>query len=274
MSHSVITFENVSKEFQLSKLPIRSLQEIFVSYWNRESRGKQRFWALKDVSFSINAGETVGIVGTNGSGKSTALKLISQIIEPTQGTITISGRLSALLELGAGFHPDLTGRENIFLNGSILGLGRKEMRKKLDSIIDFADIGDFIDVPTRNLSSGMQMRLGFSVAVHVNPQVILVDEVLAVGDYNFQQKCLKRIAEMQKDGVTILFVSHDFEAVEDLCTRAIWLDSGTLRGDGPVSGVLEQVKRQYWKQDQEQKEKGASDLGNEQKEVIGKSAYV
>ena len=166
---------------------------------------------MKEVNFTINAGETVALVGTNGSGKSTVLKLISRIIDPTFGIITVSGRLSALLELGAGFHPDLSGRENIFLNGSILGLDRKEMTKKLDAIIDFADIGEFIDVPIRNYSSGMQMRLGFSVAVHVEPQIILVDEVLAVGDYNFQLKCLNKIREMQKQGVTILFVSHDFE---------------------------------------------------------------
>ncbi len=248
MSGSVITFENVSKEFRLSKLPVRSLQDIFVFSWRENMRGKQRFWALQNVNFAINPGETVALVGTNGSGKSTILKLISRIIDPTKGKIKISGRLSALLELGAGFHPDLTGRENIFLNGSILGLGRREMQQKLDSIIHFADIGDFIDVPTRNLSSGMQMRLGFSVAVHVDPQIILVDEVLAVGDYNFQLKCLDRIRYMQQQGVTILFVSHDFQAVENLCTRAIWLDEGTVRADGPVQGIISQVKQNYQQQ--------------------------
>ena len=208
-------------------------------------RKKHQFWALKDVNFSIYAGETVGLIGTNGSGKSTALKLISRIIDPTHGTITVSGRLSALLELGAGFHPDLTGRENIFLNGSILGLDRRMMNRKVDDIIAFADIADFIDVPIRNYSSGMQMRLGFSVAVHVEPQVILVDEVLAVGDYEFQLKCLKKIREMQKQGVTILFVSHDFEDVQNLCTRVIWLDSGSVKGDGEAGEIIEQVKEGY-----------------------------
>lgn len=245
MSRPVIKFENVSKQFRLSKLPVRSLQDMFVFYWNRSMRGREHFWALKDVNFTIYPGQTVGVVGTNGSGKSTALKLISRIIDPTKGTITINGRLSALLELGAGFHPDLTGRENIFLNGSILGLGRREMQKKLDDIIAFADIGDFIDVPTRNLSSGMQMRLGFSTAVHVEPQVILVDEVLAVGDYNFQLKCLAKIREMQQQGVTILFVSHDFNAVEDLCSRVIWLDNGVIKADGETHEVLREVKDQY-----------------------------
>ena len=245
MSRPVITFENVSKEFKLSNLRVRSLQEMFVSMFNKEMRGKRRFWALDNVSFTINAGETVALVGTNGSGKSTALKLISRIIDPTLGTITISGRLSALLELGAGFHPDLSGRENIFLNGSILGLSRREMSQKLDAIIDFADIGEFIDVPIRNYSSGMQMRLGFSVAVHVDPQIILVDEVLAVGDHKFQQKCLKRIRKLQNEGVTILFVSHDFDDVRELCNRAIWLDHGVLQGDGDVNEVLGRIENTY-----------------------------
>lgn len=238
MTRPVITFENVSKEFKLSKLRVRSLQEMFVSMFKKELRGKHRFWALKEVNFTINAGETVALVGTNGSGKSTVLKLISRIIDPTLGIITVSGRLSALLELGAGFHPDLSGRENIFLNGSILGLDRKEMTKKLDAIIDFADIGEFIDVPIRNYSSGMQMRLGFSVAVHVEPQIILVDEVLAVGDYNFQLKCLNKICEMQKQGVTILFVSHDFEEIQKLCDRAIWLNRGEVMAEGSTDDII------------------------------------
>lgn len=245
MSKPVITFENVSKEFKLSNLRVRSFQEIFVNLLDKEARAKRQFWALKDVSFSIPAGETVGILGPNGSGKSTILKLISRIIDPTRGVITLSGRLSALLELGAGFHPDLTGRENIFLNGSILGLDRKAMRRKLDDIIAFADIGEFIDVPIRSYSSGMQVRLGFSVAVHVEPEIILVDEVLAVGDYNFQLKCLDRIHQMQQEGVTILFVSHDFEAVERLCTQAIWLEEGRLQAQGAAGEILAQMRARY-----------------------------
>jgi len=245
MRKAVIAFENVSKEFKLSKLPVRSLQDMFVFWANKEMRGKRHFWALEDVSFNIYPGETVALVGRNGSGKSTILKLISRIIEPTAGRITVNGRLSALLELGAGFHNDLTGRENIYLNGSIFGLGRKVMRQKIDDIIEFAGIGDFIDAPVRNYSSGMQMRLGFSVAVHVEPEVILVDEVLAVGDYSFQLKCLDRIRQMQKEGVTILFVSHDFEAVEDLCSRAIWLEGGHLQADGPVPEILNRMRTRY-----------------------------
>lgn len=243
MSDSVITFENVSKEFRLAKT--HSFQDFFVNIFNKEMRGRRHFWALDNVSFSIKAGETVGILGTNGSGKSTILKLISRIIDPTRGVITVSGRLSALLELGAGFHPDLTGRENIYLNGSILGLGRKAMNQKLDSIIEFADVGEFLDVPIRNYSSGMKMRLGFSVAVHVEPEIILVDEVLAVGDYRFQLKCLERIRYMQQQGVTILFVSHDFEAVKDLCSRALWLENGILQAQGDVAEILDKMKQRY-----------------------------
>jgi ABC-type polysaccharide/polyol phosphate transport system ATPase subunit len=218
---------------------------MFVNIVNKEVLGKHRFLALDNVSFTIKAGETVGILGPNGSGKSTTLKLISRIIDPTAGVITVSGRLSALLELGAGFHPDLTGRENIYLNGSILGLGRKAMKERLDDIIAFADIGEFIDVPIRNYSSGMQIRLGFSVAVHVDPEILIVDEVLAVGDYNFQIKCLEHIRQMQKQGVTILFVSHDFEAAEHLCNRAIWLDNGVVQDQGAVSELVGKIKDKY-----------------------------
>lgn len=245
MSDQVISFENVSKRFRLLKIPRRAFQEVFVNIFNREARGKHYFWALQEVSFAIKAGETVGILGTNGSGKSTILKLISRIIDPDAGVIRVAGRLSALLELGAGFHPDLTGRENIYLNGSILGLNRRVMDRKLDDIIDFAGIGEFIDTPVRSYSSGMQMRLGFSVAIHVEPEIILVDEVLAVGDYSFQLKCLERIRQLQMQGVTILFVSHDFEAVEGLCSRAIWLEQGRLQGDGDAGGILAEMRAKY-----------------------------
>jgi ABC-type polysaccharide/polyol phosphate transport system ATPase subunit len=274
VSNSVITFQNVSKEYRFSKLRIRSLQEIFVNIFDKETRGRYHFWALKGVNFSIEAGETVGILGPNGSGKSTILKLISRIIDPTKGIITVSGRLSALLELGAGFHPDLTGRENIYLNGSILGLDRKAMRQKLDSIIEFADIGEFIDVPIHNYSSGMQMRLGFSVAVHVEPEIILVDEVLAVGDYSFQLKCLERIRQMQEQGVTILFVSHDFEAVESLCTRAFWIEEGRLRAQGDVGEILKQMREQYRWDGKQKITWGDKTVKQSMKESIGTGEIV
>jgi ABC-2 type transport system ATP-binding protein len=179
----------------------------------------------------------VGLIGRNGSGKSTLLKIISRILYPTHGQVMVNGRVSTLLELGAGFHPDYTGRENIFLNASILGFSRKDIKEQLDDIIAFAELGDFIDNPVRNYSTGMYMRLGFSVAVHVKPDILLVDEVLAVGDLAFQDKCMQRIREMQQRGVTIIFVSHAPKQVEKLCDHAVWLDSGEVRMQGPAPGV-------------------------------------
>jgi lipopolysaccharide transport system ATP-binding protein len=186
----------------------------------------------------VEQGETLGLIGPNGAGKSTALKLISRIIEPTSGQIKVNGRVGALLELGAGFHPDLTGRENIYLNGSILGLSRAQIRRKLDAIIAFAELERFIDVPVKHYSSGMYVRLGFSVAVHTDPEVLLVDEVLAVGDQNFSHKCLERIMEMQRQGITICFVSHGLGEVRRLCSRAVWLDDGMVQAAGDVEDTI------------------------------------
>ncbi|MEM1964273.1 MAG: ABC transporter ATP-binding protein, partial [Candidatus Caldarchaeum sp.] len=182
-------------------------------------------------------GEHVGIIGANGAGKSTLLKLISRILQPDTGRIRVNGRVTALLELGAGFHPDLTGRENIFLNGAVMGLTTREIRKRLDDIIEFAEIGNFIDIPIRDYSSGMYLRLAFSVAIHLNPDILLLDEVFAVGDQAFQQRSQERIHELRKQGVTILFVSHSMEAVLQTCKRAIWLEKGRVRAIGDVSSV-------------------------------------
>ena len=206
----------------------------------------EEFWALRDVSFTVEQGETVGLVGPNGAGKSTALKLISRIIEPTSGRVEVNGRLGALLELGAGFHPDLTGRENIYLNGSILGLNRSQIERKLDAIIDFAELERFIDVPVKHYSSGMYVRLGFSVAVNTDPDTLLVDEVLAVGDAAFQRKCLERINHLRRQGVTILFVSHSAETVRAICPRVLWLDSGRLVSDGPAEAVVARYLARSW----------------------------
>jgi lipopolysaccharide transport system ATP-binding protein len=203
-----------------------------------DDRRREEFWALQDVSFRIEQGETLGIIGPNGAGKSTVLKLISRIIEPTSGEIQVNGRVGALLELGAGFHPDLSGRENIYLNGSVLGLSRAEINRKLNAIITFAELERFIDMPIRHYSSGMRMRLGFSIAAHVDPEILLVDEVLAVGDENFQHKCLDRIMEMRREGVTICFVSHGLGSVRRLCSRAIWLNNGAVRTEGGVDDVI------------------------------------
>lgn len=198
----------------------------------------EEYWILKNVSFSVDSGEIVGLIGPNGAGKSSILKLISNIIEPTQGEIEVNGRLSALLELGAGFHPDLTGRENVFLNGAILGMSDRTIRRRLDDIVQFAELDRFIDVPVRHYSSGMYMRLGFSVAVHADPQVLLVDEVLSVGDQSFQGRCLDRIYEMVNQGVAVLFVSHDMNLIGAICDRALWLEDGEIRAEGHPDAVI------------------------------------
>jgi lipopolysaccharide transport system ATP-binding protein len=230
-----IQFSHVSKKYQLSSGRPRSFQEVFVQ---RRLRGeRQAFWALRGVSFTIQAGEQVALIGTNGSGKSTILKLMSRVIDPTSGSIVAHGRIAGLLELGTGFHPDLTGRENIFLNGSILGIARSDVQRQLDAIIDFADIGPFIDVQMRNYSSGMVVRLGFSITTLLQPDILLIDEVLAVGDQNFQRKCLDRLAELQTAGVTLVFVSHGLDQVRRLCRRTIWIDRGMVRADGDSEEV-------------------------------------
>jgi lipopolysaccharide transport system ATP-binding protein len=236
---AAIRFEGVSKKFVLHRERPRSFQEVMLNLLRRTGNGRrEEFWALRDVSFVVGQGEAVGIIGPNGAGKSTALKLISRIISPTSGRVEINGKVGALLELGAGFHPDLTGRENVFLNGSILGLSRSYIQRKLDEIIAFAELERFIDIPVKHYSSGMYVRLGFSVAVHTNPEVLLVDEVLAVGDQNFQHKCLDRIFEMQQQGVTICLVSHGLGSVRQLCSHAIWLDDGIVRAAGGVEDTI------------------------------------
>lgn len=198
----------------------------------------EEFWALHDISFEIGRGEAVGIIGQNGAGKSTILKLLSGILKPTAGRIDVAGRLSALIEVGAGFHQDLTGRENVYLNGVILGMSRAEVRRKFDEIVEFSGLEAFIDTPVKRYSSGMYARLGFSVAAHLEPDVLIVDEVLSVGDYVFQAKSIDRMRSVVRGGATVLFVSHNLRAVADLCGRAILLDKGLLVADGPSSAVI------------------------------------
>jgi ABC-type polysaccharide/polyol phosphate transport system ATPase subunit len=231
-----IRFENVSKCFITYHERPRSFQELLVNLFRDGER--EELWALRDVSFTVERGETLGLIGQNGSGKSTALKLISGILQPTSGRVEVAGRLSALIELGAGFHPDLTGRENIFLNGSLLGLTRKEMQARFDEIVEFSELGRFIDVPLKHYSSGMQMRLGFAIATCVDPDVLLVDEVLAVGDEGFQRKCLARINSFRGTDKAIVFVSHDLGAVRELCDRVIWLEDGRVMADGAAHEVV------------------------------------
>jgi lipopolysaccharide transport system ATP-binding protein len=193
--------------------------------------GTERFWALKDVSFAIEPGEVVGIIGRNGSGKSTLLKIVSQITAPTVGEVRLRGRTGTLLEVGTGFHPELTGRENVFLNGTILGMQRAEIAQKFDEIVAFSGVEDFIDTPVKRYSSGMQMRLAFAVAAHLDPEILVIDEVLAVGDAEFQKKCLGKMEDLSRTGRTILFVSHNMNAVDQLCSRVIWINGGAVIAD-------------------------------------------
>ena len=227
MSQAIVA-ENVSKMFRISHDPVRSLKERLVTIGRRQYTD---FHALSPLSFSFDQGETIGILGHNGSGKSTLLKCIAGILRPTTGTIAVRGRLASLLELGAGFHPELTGRENVFINAAFLGISRKEIGKRFDEIIDFAELGQFIDEPVKHYSSGMYVRLGFAVAVNLEPDVLLVDEVLAVGDEAFAKKCLTRVKQFQAEGRTIVVVTHSADIVRQVCSRALVLDHGHLIAD-------------------------------------------
>ena len=230
MSEPAVIFDHVWKKFRRGERH-DSLRDAITSFVKRpfqrrpgpDELADQEFWALKDVSFEVKPGEALGIIGPNGAGKSTALKLLTKILRPTMGSCSIRGRVGALIEVAAGFHPDLTGRENIFLQGAILGMTRQEVTEKLDEVVEFSGIGDFIDTPVKRYSSGMNARLGFSIAAHVNPAVLVIDEVLAVGDQLFQQKCLKRLESFRRSGAAIVFVSHNMQAIVSLCDRALLL---------------------------------------------------
>lgn len=232
-----IQFEKIVQQLKVIRERPDSLREAFVRIF-RHPNHYHDFNAIDNVSFSVSEGEVLGIVGRNGSGKSTTLKIIAGVYRPTSGNLTVNGRVSALIELGAGFHPDLTGRENIVIDGLLLGLTRKEIREREDRIIEFAELGDFIDSPLKQYSSGMYMRLGFSIAVDVNPDILLIDEILAVGDQAFQEKCIKRIEDFRNQGKTIIFVSHSAASVQQLCTRAILLHKGKLILDGTPDEII------------------------------------
>ena len=241
MNPGVIRVEDVSRRFRVYLQDARTLKELVIA--RRRSRGTD-VWALRDVNVRIHAGESVGLVGRNGSGKTTLLKLVSGIIKPTTGRVAVGGRVGSLLELGAGFHPDFSGRENVYLNGSILGLKRDAIRRHMDEIVAFAGLEEFIDLPVRTYSSGMTMRLGFAVAAHLEADVLLLDEVFAVGDEEFQRKCFGKIFEFKQRGGTIVFVSHDAAAVERLCERAVLLRSGQVEFDGPTHDAIVRYHRQ------------------------------
>jgi len=236
-----ISARDVSKRFLIHRKRATSLKERFIN------RGQQaeEFWAVRGLDLDVQPGETVGLIGANGSGKSTTLKLLAGILQPTTGTVTVNGRIASLLELGAGFNGELSGRDNVYLNASLLGLSRKEVDRHFDEILAFSELEPFIDNQVKNYSSGMYVRLGFAVAVHIDPDILLVDEVLAVGDESFQRKCLSKIEEFQRDGRTILFVSHSLELVEEICTRSVVLDHGVVQyigepefATGTLRGIL------------------------------------
>ena len=237
MATPAVQVREVSKTFRLHRDRNQTLKAAIL---HRKRADYEEFWALKDVSLDVPVGTTFGLIGENGSGKSTLLKCMAQILRPDHGSIAITGKVSALLELGAGFHPELSGRENVFLNGSILGLGRKELASRYDDIVEFAGLERFIDTPVKNYSSGMYVRLGFSVAINVEPDVLLVDEVLAVGDEQFQRRCAEKFAEMRAKGRTVVLVSHALGSVRSMCDNAAWLDGGVLRSMGSASEVIDE----------------------------------
>ena len=232
-----IIVKNVTKTFNVFYDKTNTIKEKLL-FWNRTK--KEVRTVLKDINLVVKKGEVVGLIGVNGSGKSTLLKLMTKIIYPNKGTVETFGKLTSLLELGAGFHPDFSGRENIYFNSSIFGLTRAEIDKRIDSIIEFSELKDFIDNPVRTYSSGMYMRLAFSVAINVDADILLIDEILSVGDQHFQEKCFQKIEELKEQGKTIVFVSHGMGSVKRFCTRAVWLNNGIIEKDGETKQVIEE----------------------------------
>jgi lipopolysaccharide transport system ATP-binding protein len=264
MSDTVISVENLGKKYIIGHQKqerytalrdviangAKGLLKPFQRGKSQEDPSSEEFWALKDVSFEIKQGDRVGIIGRNGAGKSTLLKILSRITEPTEGRIRIRGRVASLLEVGTGFHPELTGRENIFLNGAILGMGREEIRRKFDEIVAFAEVEKFLDTPVKRYSSGMYVRLAFAVAAHLEPEILIVDEVLAVGDAQFQKKCLGKMEDVGKDGKTVLLVSHNMGSIQQLCNKSILLDRGFIKAEGKFTDVIEIYLRDSRKSEQ------------------------
>ncbi len=236
-----IIVENVYKTFDVYLDKANSLKEKML-FWKRNRKETRE--VLKDVSLTINNGEAVALIGVNGSGKSTLLKLMTKIIYPNKGKVTTNGKLTSLLELGAGFHPDFSGRENIYFNASIFGLTRKEIDSRIEKIIEFSELGTYIDNPVRTYSSGMYMRLAFSVAINVDAEILLVDEILSVGDQHFQEKCLNKMKELKKEGKTMVFVTHSLESARNLCDRAIWLHKGVIKKDGETKSVIDEYLKE------------------------------
>ena len=256
--NSVVHVRNLSKRYRISHGSVRrryvTLRETIVDLAkaplqrrrNPSLSGEiQDFWALRDINFEVEQGEVVGVVGRNGAGKSTLLKILTRITTPTEGTAQLRGRVGSLLEVGTGFHPELTGRENIYLNGSILGMSRREIHQQFENVVEFAGVEQFLDTPVKRYSSGMNVRLAFSVAAHLNPEILLIDEVLAVGDAEFQRRCLGKMGDVARSGRTVLFVSHNMSALKNLCPRSIMIDKGRLVLDGPTDQVIPQYLRSF-----------------------------
>lgn len=247
----ILEVQNLGKKFEIQHLAggYLSLRERMMSFFKFQQNEKEDFWALKDVSFQVHAGESLGIIGKNGAGKSTLLKILSKITPPTTGRIVLRGRIASLLEVGTGFHPELTGRENVFFNGSLLGMKRREIEAKFDEIVDFSGVEKFLDTPLKHFSSGMQLRLAFAVAAFLEPEILIIDEVLAVGDAEFQKKCIGKMEDVSKAGRTILFVSHNMGAVKSLCKQAILLDGGRLSLRDSAQNVIDQYFSQTKNED-------------------------
>lgn len=242
MTETAVHVDSVSKKFRLYHERNQSLKSAIM---RRKISVHEDFWALRDINFDVPTGSTFGLIGSNGSGKSTLLKCLAKILYPETGTITANGKVAALLEVGSGFHPELSGRENVFLNGSILGMSRKEIQRKFDDIVDFSGVEQFIDQPVKNYSSGMYVRLGFSVAINVDPDILVVDEVLAVGDAEFQQKCFQKFEDFKAAGKTVILVSHSMGTVKQMCDHAAWINKGNLELVGPADPVIAAYEATY-----------------------------
>lgn len=263
MEETAIKIENVSKRYYLGSYAGDSFRERLSMLFTNTHREEKEFWALKDISFEVPKGQVCGIIGRNGAGKSTLLKILSRITRPTEGSLEINGKLSSLLEVGTGFHPELSGRENIFLNGAILGMTNYEIKKSFDEIVSFSGVGKFLDTPVKNYSSGMYVRLAFAVAAHLNSEILIIDEVLAVGDLEFQKKCLDKMKNISSSGRTILFVSHNMHAVRSLCNTAVLLENGRLLYHGNIDEAIDQYSDHGTLTDSLEKIYDSSDTSNE-----------
>ncbi len=248
MDDNVIELNNVTMKFRMTAQRVDNIKEFAIKRIKRQLQYKE-FTALNDVSFNVKRGEVVGLVGLNGSGKSTLLKIISGILKPTSGTVRVNGNISPLIELGAGFDFDLTARENVFLNGAVLGFSHAQMEEKMEEIIEFSELHDFMDTAIKNFSSGMVARLGFSIATNIKPEILIVDEILGVGDFLFQQKCEKRIRNMMSGGTTVIMVSHSIDQIRGMCSRAVWLHKGIVQTVGEVNEVCDKYSNNVFRRD-------------------------